>query len=84
MEDVGIFCGHLVYITACRYIFGHLVHFFGHLVHFLVIWYIFPHFGMLNQEKCGNPGLDQSLLIYARHYVIAKDGVKNVVPFQNE
>jgi hypothetical protein len=24
--------------------------------YFLVIWYIFPHFGMLYQEKSGNPG----------------------------
>jgi hypothetical protein len=27
------------------------------LVHFVVIWYIFPRFGMLYQEKSGNPGL---------------------------
>jgi hypothetical protein len=26
------------------------------LVHFMAIWYIFPHFGMLYQEKSGNPG----------------------------
>jgi hypothetical protein len=30
--------------------------FFGHLVYFVVIWYIFPHFGILYQEKSGNPG----------------------------
>jgi hypothetical protein len=30
--------------------------FYGHLVCFLVIWYIFPHFGILYQEKSGNPG----------------------------
>jgi hypothetical protein len=30
--------------------------FLGHLVQFMVIWYIFSHFGMLNQEKSGNPG----------------------------
>jgi hypothetical protein len=22
----------------------------------VVIWYIFPHFGILHQEKSGNPG----------------------------
>jgi hypothetical protein len=25
------------------------------LVYFMVIWFIFPHFGMLHQEKSGNP-----------------------------
>jgi hypothetical protein len=29
--------------------------FSGHIVHFLAFWYIFPHFGMLYQEKSGNP-----------------------------
>jgi hypothetical protein len=41
---IHIFCGHLVHIFC-----GHLVHLFcGHLVYF-------PHFGMLYQEKSGNP-----------------------------
>jgi hypothetical protein len=44
MEDVGTFYGHLVYFT------------YGHLVYFMVIWYIFPRFGLLSQEKSGNPG----------------------------
>jgi hypothetical protein len=30
--------------------------FYGHLVYFVVNWYIFPRFGMLHQEKSGNPG----------------------------
>jgi hypothetical protein len=29
----------------------------GHLVYFVVIWYIFPHFGILDQEKSGNPAI---------------------------
>jgi hypothetical protein len=29
--------------------------FHGHLVYFVVLWYIFPHFGILCQEKSGNP-----------------------------
>jgi preprotein translocase subunit SecY len=29
--------------------------FYGHLVYFVVIWYIFPFFGILYQEKFGNP-----------------------------
>jgi hypothetical protein len=28
---------------------------YGHLVYFVVIWYIFHRFGMLYQEKSGNP-----------------------------
>jgi hypothetical protein len=27
----------------------------GHLIYFMAIWYIFSHFGMLQQEKSGNP-----------------------------
>jgi hypothetical protein len=30
--------------------------FYGHLVYFVVIWYIFPCFSILYQEKSGNPG----------------------------
>jgi hypothetical protein len=48
MDDVGVFHGHLVYFTASWYIFGRLVY-------FMVTWYIFPRFGMLSQEKSGNP-----------------------------
>jgi hypothetical protein len=29
----------------------------GNLVYFMVIWYIFSRFGMLYQEKSGNPDL---------------------------
>jgi hypothetical protein len=29
--------------------------FYGHLVYFVVIWYISPRFGILRQEKSGNP-----------------------------
>jgi hypothetical protein len=28
----------------------------GHLVYLVVIWYIFPRFGILDLEKSGNPG----------------------------
>jgi hypothetical protein len=30
--------------------------FFGHSGYFTIIWYIFPRFGILCQEKSGNPG----------------------------
>jgi hypothetical protein len=33
-----------------------LVYFVAIWKHFMVIWYIFPRFGMLHQEKSGNPG----------------------------
>jgi hypothetical protein len=29
--------------------------FYGHLVYFVVNWYISPRFGILHQEKSGNP-----------------------------
>jgi hypothetical protein len=51
MEDDGMLYGHLVHFTVFCYIlwtFG-IVH--GNLVYF-------SRFGILNQEKCGNPGLD--------------------------
>jgi hypothetical protein len=32
--------------------------FYGHLVYFVVIWYIIPRFGILDQEKSGNPDLN--------------------------
>jgi hypothetical protein len=43
MEDVGIFYGRLLHLTPIWYFCGHV-----HLVHF-------SRFGMLYQEKSGNP-----------------------------
>jgi hypothetical protein len=34
--------------------------FFGHLVYFIVIWYIFPHFGMLYQKNLATLDLNES------------------------
>jgi hypothetical protein len=48
MENVGMFYGHLEYIMALWCILWP----FGYLV---VIWYIFPRFGILRQGKSGNP-----------------------------
>jgi hypothetical protein len=48
MEDVGIFYGCLVYLTAIWYFCGHFVIFYGHLVYFSC-------FGVLYQEKSGSP-----------------------------
>jgi hypothetical protein len=49
MQKVGIFYAHLECITAICYILWS----FGN---FVVIWYIFPRFGTLCQEKSGSPG----------------------------
>jgi hypothetical protein len=48
MEQVGVFFGHLEYISAIWYILW----IFGNLV---AIWYISPRFGIFSQEKSGNP-----------------------------
>jgi hypothetical protein len=52
MEIAGIFYGHLEYFTVIWYVLW----VFGNVV---VIWYIFPRFGILCQEKSGNPGLNR-------------------------
>jgi hypothetical protein len=49
MENAGIFYGNLEYFMVIWYILWP----FGNVV---VIWYIFPLFGILSQETSGNPG----------------------------
>jgi hypothetical protein len=51
MEDMGVFYGDLVYFTAIRYILWTCGIFCGNLVYF-------SHFGMLYQERSGNPGFN--------------------------
>jgi hypothetical protein len=49
-----IFYGHLEYITAIWYIpwpFGN----------FVAMWYLFPRFGVLCQEKSGNPAPNEEI-----------------------
>jgi hypothetical protein len=41
----------LVYTYFCNLVYV----FYGHFVYFMVTWYIFPRFGMLYDEKSGNP-----------------------------
>jgi hypothetical protein len=36
--------------------------FYDNLVHFVLIWYIFPSFGITYQQKSGNPALVASQL----------------------
>jgi hypothetical protein len=47
----------LVYFISIRSILWLLEIFYGHLVYFVVIWNMFPRFGILDQEKSGNPAL---------------------------
>jgi hypothetical protein len=51
MENTGIFYGYLEYFTVIWYILWPFVN-------VAVIWYIFPRFGILCQEKSGNPACD--------------------------
>jgi hypothetical protein len=51
MEHAGIFYAHSEHFTVIWYILWP----FGNVV---LIWYIFPRFGILCQEKSGNPGSD--------------------------
>jgi hypothetical protein len=46
----------LVYFMTIWSILRPLEIFYSHLVDFVVIWYIFPRFGILDQEKSCNPG----------------------------
>jgi hypothetical protein len=55
MKDVGKLYGHLVYFTAIWYILWP----FGT---FLVILVYFSRFGMLYQEKSGNPDPHHTIL----------------------
>jgi hypothetical protein len=48
--------------------------FYGHVVYFVVIWYIFPRFGIFDWGKSGNPGLS----------VMPKDGMGNFPWSENE
>jgi hypothetical protein len=51
MEKVGIFYDHLVYFTAIGNILRLFGIFCGNLVYF-------PRFGILDQEKSGNPDMN--------------------------
>jgi hypothetical protein len=59
-EDVGICCGHSVNFPAIWYILRAFGTFCGHLVYF-------SHFGMLYQEKSGNPAKDFIGRLNTRH-----------------
>jgi hypothetical protein len=46
----------LVYFITIWSILRPLEIVYGHLVCFVVIWYLFPRFGILDQGKSSNPG----------------------------
>jgi hypothetical protein len=60
----------LVYFMAIWYILRPIGKVDGHLVHIVVIWYIFSHFDMLYQEKSGNPGWANVLIIMKNAHVL--------------
>jgi hypothetical protein len=64
-ETVHIFYGHLGYFMAIWDILWPFGIFYGHLGYFMAIcyilcsfWYIFSSFGIMSQEKSGNPELE--------------------------
>jgi hypothetical protein len=56
LENVYIFYGHLEYFMDIWNILWTFVIFYDHLVHFVFVWNIFSRFGIMHQEKSGNPG----------------------------
>jgi hypothetical protein len=65
----------LVFFMAIWSIFSPFDIFYGHLVYLGVIWYIFPRFGMLHQEKSGNPVSVLALLSVFHSVVFAFGGM---------
>jgi hypothetical protein len=45
----------MVYLIDIGSILRPFYTFYDHLVYFVGMWYIFPRFGILYQEKSGNP-----------------------------
>jgi hypothetical protein len=62
MENIGIFSGQLENLTTI----GCILWAFGN---FVVIWYIFPRFGILYQEKMATLGTYVPTYIVFRHIV---------------
>jgi hypothetical protein len=61
----------LVYFMSIWTFLGPLEISYGHLVYFVVIMYIFPRFGILDQEKSGNPAQgDQIGQIFAYWVIV--------------
>jgi hypothetical protein len=80
--NLGKFWRVLVYCMTIWSILRPLEIFHGHSVYFVVIWYIFPRFGILDQEKTGNHGLRSNLIINFSNIGAGFDReyTKNMVP----
>jgi hypothetical protein len=61
MENCDILNGHFSFL---RCILRSIGIFCGHLVHFEIIWYKFYHFGILYEEKSGNPSQEHANFDY--------------------
>jgi hypothetical protein len=59
----------LLYFMTIWPILQPLEIFYGHLRYFVAFWYIFPRFGILDQEKSGNPGEQHRLSLEQTQYV---------------
>jgi hypothetical protein len=69
----------LIYIMAIWNILQTLEKFYDNLVHFVFIWYIFAGFGIVYQEKSGNPGMLPSR--YGHTYVVCPGTSQSFVKF---
>jgi hypothetical protein len=69
----------LVYFMTIRSILRPQEIYYCHLVYFVVVWYIFPRFGILYEEKSGNPGqvcvLASNLIFYSGSYFCRKSNL---------
>jgi hypothetical protein len=75
LEDVGIFFGLLAYFAAILCI----VRPFG--IYFMLIWYIFPVFSMLYEDKSGNPdSVPRSFLPQTAGRKIRLLGITIIIP----
>jgi hypothetical protein len=75
LENVDIFYGHLEYFTDIWYIFCS----FGT---FLFIWNIFTGFGIMYQEKSGNPAR-QTFFNGTKIYVMAVFAIRHKTQIEN-
>jgi hypothetical protein len=65
----GLGVENLVHLIDIWYFNCHFGIFYGHLVLFVTILMYFPHFGLLYQEKSGNPDwVVKSFLIHLHTY----------------
>jgi hypothetical protein len=82
---MDIFYVHLEYLKDIWDILWPFGAFCVHLVHFVCILYIFPRFGIMEQEKSGNPAQNNKKLMSSAgvvHYVGKVSRISNHGPRQ--